>query len=85
MATRTAAAGRPVQEVDADTVRELTRIRNRMEKAEDVLRGLQNDRDEAISSAYMGGANKNRIATLVGVTVKTVDVSLRRSGAIDDY
>lgn len=85
MTTRTATAGRPVQEVDPGTATELKRARSRVEKAQAVLEAAWVQRDEAISSAYMGGANKNRIATLVGVTVKTVDVSLRRSGAIDDY
>jgi DNA-directed RNA polymerase specialized sigma24 family protein len=82
--TRRRPLGRPIQEVDPDTVKELTRIRNQMVKAEAAVMTLQGLRDEAISRAYMGGTNKNRIADLVGVTVKTVDASLVRSGTVEE-
>jgi hypothetical protein len=76
--------GKAVQEVDRDTERELDRIKGKVAKAEAVLGALYDERDAAISRAYMGGVNKNRISTLVGVTPVTVRASLRRSGAIDE-
>ena len=76
-------SGRPVQEVDAETVRDLTQARKKVQKAQSAMEVAWEERDDAISRAYMGGVNKNRIATLVGCTVKTVDTSLVRSGAVD--
>lgn len=80
----TGRSGRPVQQVDKGTERDLDRIRQKVARTEAALEVLWSERDSAISLAYMSGVNKNRIAALVGVTVKTVNTSLIRSGAIDE-
>jgi transposase-like protein len=71
------------QEVAPDIERALTKARTAVLKAREATDKAIDLMDNEISRAYMGGVNVNRIATLVGVTRKTVYTSLERTGAID--